>query len=104
DNIDVVLANEKVDLDALAFLYMLKTITDPKDYAYYKKVISLASKLEDYETALFYLEELLKQGYRNKKELYSLADTALLRISPQFNALLEKYLKQSRYDRAVPDN
>ncbi|MEO1012693.1 MAG: alpha/beta hydrolase [Bacteroidota bacterium] len=103
DNIDVVMANESVDKGALGFLYMLKTITDPKDYEYYKKVISLSSEIEDYGTALFYLEELLKQGYTDKKELYTLENTALLRISPQFNTLLEKYLNESRYEIA-PEN
>lgn len=98
DNIDFVAANKVVDLEALNLLYMLKTITAPKEYAAYLKVISNSSKVEDYGTALFYLEELLKNGYTNKNELYNLADTALLRITPEFNFLVDKYLKDARYE------
>lgn len=47
---------------------------------------------------MFYLEELLKTGYNDKQELYALEDTALLRITPEFNELVYKYLKDARYD------
>ncbi len=98
DNIDMIGAERNVDQEALFFLWMLKTITDSNDFSYYLKVISESSKMEDYGTALFYLEELLKNGYQNKKELYNLENTALLRITPQFNEIVEKYLKEARYD------
>lgn len=98
DNIDFIKADKRVDLEALNFLYMLKTITAPTEYASYLKVISNSSKLEDYGTALFYLEELLKNGYTDKNELYALEDTALLRITPEFNELIAEYLKDARYD------
>ncbi len=98
DNIDFIKAAKVVDLEALNLLYMLKTITAPMDYDPYLKVISSSSKMEDYGTALFYLEELLKNGYNDKKELYDLEDTALLRITPEFNELVAKYLQDSRYD------
>ena len=48
------------------------------------------SKIEDYGTAIFYLEELLKNGFTNQKKIYSLEHTALLRITPEFNALIAK--------------
>jgi|GEM_PF-370556 len=98
DNIDALKAEENIDEEALGFLWMLKTITDPFDHSYYLKIISQSSKFEDYGTALFYLEELLKKGYQNKEALYNLENTALLRISPQFNELVDKYLKAARYD------
>ncbi|WP_419214133.1 alpha/beta hydrolase [Maribacter sp. X9] len=98
DNIDFIVAAKVVDFEALNFLYMLKTITSPAEYTSYLKVISNSSKIEDYGTALFYLEELLKHGYADKKELYALEHTALLRITPEFNELVEKYLKDARYD------
>ncbi|PHQ59416.1 MAG: alpha/beta hydrolase [Maribacter sp.] len=97
DNIDVIKAEPTIDLEALTFLYMLKTITAPKDYAAYLQVISNSANMEDYGTALFYVEELLKNGYTNKAELYALEDTALLRITPEFNEIVEKYLKEARY-------
>lgn len=98
DNIDLVNAQDTIDEEALNFLWMLKTITAPKEYKNYLKIISNNAKLSDYGTALFYVEELLKQGYSNKDELYSLENTSLLRISPEFNEIVEKYLKEARYD------
>ena len=98
DNIDFIEAEDVVDYEALNLLHMLKTITSPKDYNAYLKVISISSKMEDYGTALFYLEELLKTGYTDKSGLYSLEHTALFRIMPEFNEMVEKYLKGARYD------
>ena len=98
DNMDVINSDEVLDVQALNFLYMLRTITMPNDSEGYLKVISNSSLIEDYGTALFYLEELLKTGYSNKTELYSLENTALLRITPEFNEIVNKYLKEARYD------
>ncbi len=98
DNIDIEKAEYLVNEEAVSFLYMLKTITDPKDYTSYLKIISDSANYEDYGTALFYLEELLKNGYKDKAELYALEHTALLRITPEFNKIVDKYLKDARYD------
>ncbi|WP_116770706.1 alpha/beta hydrolase [Maribacter litoralis] len=98
DNIDFVSAQENLDFEALNLLYMVKTITSPKEFDAYLKVISISSKMENYGTALFYLEELLKNGYTDKNSLYSLEHTALFRIMPEFNEMVEKYLKSARYD------
>ena len=98
DNIDIVQSEEVVDEDALALLYMLKTILEPDNFEYYLKTISLSAKNEDYGTSLFYLEEALKKGFKDKEKLYSLEGTALFRITPEFNELVSKYLKDARYD------
>jgi hypothetical protein len=98
DNIDFIKAQTSINEEALLFLWMVNTITDVKKYDSYLKIISLSSKVEDYGTALFYLEELLKAGYSNTEELYALENTALLRIAPEFNELVAKYLKNARYD------
>lgn len=98
DNIDYVAADKEPDLEALNLLYMIKTITAPNEYTSYLKVISTSSKMEDYGTALFYLEELLKNGYTDTQTLYSIEHTALFRIMPEFNEVVEKYLKGARYD------
>ena len=98
DNIALVQSGQMIDEDALAFLYMLKTILAPENFEFYLKTISLSAKNEDFGTALFYLEEALKKGFKDKDKLYSLEDTALLRITPEFNAVVEKYLKDSRYE------
>lgn len=98
DNMDVIRSQPTIDEEALNFLWMLNTILSPKEYSNYLKVISLNAKVEDFGTALFYLEELLKVGYDNVDELYALEHTALLRITPEFNGLVDKYLKKARYD------
>lgn len=98
DNIDMVNSGNQVDQEALSLLWMMKTITDPTDHSYYLKIISNSAKFGDYGTSLFYLEELLKKGYTDKAELYSLENTALLRITPEFNEIVAKYLKDARYE------
>jgi len=98
DNIDIVRGGSQVNQEVLNLLWMLKTITDPYNYGYYLKIISSSAQMEDYGTSLFYLEELLKKGYSDKAELYSLEGTALLRITPEFNEIVARYLKDARYD------
>ncbi len=98
DNVDLVKMDSPVDEEALNFLWMVNTVTDPTSYDPYLKIIAFNSKVEDYGTALFYLEELLKNGYTDQEALYSIDHTALLRISPEFNEIVAKYLKEARYD------
>lgn len=98
DQLDIVKAESPVDEEALNFLWMVNTITDAKEYQSYLNVISYNAKVEDYGTALFYLEELLKNGYTDQTELYALEHTALFRIMPEFNKVVDKYLKSARYD------
>ena len=97
DNIELVQSDKLIDEDALAFLYMLKTITEPDNFDFYMKIIALSAKNEDFGTSLFYLEEAFKAGFKDTEKLYSLENTALLRINPKFNALVSKYLKNTRY-------
>nr|WP_293168414.1 alpha/beta hydrolase [Allomuricauda sp.] len=104
DYIDIIASEKVVDEDALAFLYMLKTILEPDNYEYYLKTISISAKNDDFGTSLFYLEELLKKGFKDKEKLYSLENTALFRITPEFNELVSKYLKDARYDIKVDEN
>jgi hypothetical protein len=98
DYIDQVSIEKPVDEEALMFLWMLKTITAPEEYGNYLKIISMSAKYEDYGTSLFYLEELLKNGYTDKGKLYELENTALLRITPEYNEIIGNYLKSARYD------
>jgi hypothetical protein len=98
DNIRMVAKAEQPDEDALIFLYMLKTVTAPLDFGNYLQVVSLTAKYGDFGTANFYLEELLRKGYQDAQRLYSLPNTALLRITPEYNQLIEKYLRAARYD------
>ncbi len=98
DHIDLSRVENPVDLEAINFLWMLKTITAPQEFDNYLNVISISAQMNDYGTALFYLEELLKNGFTDKARLYSIDHTALLRITPEFNEIVLKYLKDARYD------
>jgi hypothetical protein len=97
-NEEVLIKEDVLDEEGLLFLWMLKTITKPNDYDTYKNIISYTSKTEDYGTALFYLEELLKAGYKNEESLYTIENTALLKITPEYNELITKYLNSARYE------
>ena len=85
------------DIPAVVFLLMLRTIVHPKDYVAYLGVISYSSKMEDYGTALFYVEALLENGYKDLDTLGALPETGLLRIMPEYQALLEVYLNKGLY-------
>ena len=98
DNIDVLKSMEAVDKEGLNFLWMLKTVVNPKEYENYLNIISYNAKENNTSTALFYLEELLKNGYTDRAKIYQLEDTALLRLTPEFNDIVAKYLKEARYD------
>jgi hypothetical protein len=85
------------DIPAVVFLLMLRTIVHPEDYVAYLAVISYSSKMEDYGTALFYVEALLENGYTDLDTLGALPETGLLRIMPEYQALLEVYLNKGLY-------
>jgi len=85
------------DIPAVVFLLMLRTVVNPLDYAAYLALISYSSKMEDYGTALFYLEALLENGYTDLDTLSVLPETGLLRIMPEYQALLEVYLNKGLY-------
>ncbi|MFM1879071.1 MAG: hypothetical protein RLZZ241_1937 [Bacteroidota bacterium] len=93
------LAGNKEDLDnpGLLWLNMLKTITCPEVPQAYLNVISLAYRMGDAGTALYYLEELLRQGYNDSDALYAIPGTSLLRIQADYNRIIAKYLGTSRY-------
>jgi hypothetical protein len=76
---------------------MLKTITCPEVPQAYLNVISLAYRMGDAGTALYYLEELLRQGYNDSDALYAIPGTSLLRIQADYNRIIAKYLGTSRY-------
>ena len=89
---NIAIAEEEDDKEGVLLLWMLKTITDPADPGYYLKVIQEGARIEDFGTALFYMEELLKTGFKDTDELNKLEHTGLLRISPEYKALIDKYI------------
>ncbi|PKV52366.1 hypothetical protein ATE84_4478 [Aquimarina sp. MAR_2010_214] len=91
------LPKEEENLEENLFLNILSTIVDEKDFESYRNVISLSARDQDNETALFYLEQLLKNGYKDLDALYTIEGTLALRISKKYNKLVKKYLGNSKY-------
>ena len=91
------LENEHAALEKKMVANMIQTIFNPHNYQAYKNIISLSAQDNDFGTALFYLEEMLKHGYKNKDGLYNIEGTLGLRLTPEYNAIIEKYLGTARY-------
>ncbi len=91
------LQESETTLEQSLLINMVQTIFDQTNFEAYKNILSLSALDGDYNTALFYLEEMLKNGYDNEEELYNIEGTLGLRMTPQFNWLVKKYLGSSRY-------
>jgi len=90
-------SKQKKELDKEIFLNILSTIVDKQDYQSYKRIISLSAMDQDDETAIFYLEKMLQNGYKEMEELYTIEGTLALRISEAYNMMIKKYLGTSKY-------
>ncbi len=87
----------KLNADQRIYFYVLKTVVNSDDYASFRKVISLAAKDNDENTAYFYLEQMLKNGYTDYNAVYTIPNTETMRISPVFNRIVKKYFDKSKY-------
>ncbi|TPN84662.1 hypothetical protein [Aquimarina algicola] len=93
---NVLLDNPKA-LEVNMLLNILSTIIDKDDFDSYKRIISLSAQDRDFKTALFYLEELLKKGYKDLDALYAIDGTLTLRISKEYNKVIQDYLGTSKF-------
>ncbi|MEB3344593.1 hypothetical protein U6A24_03920 [Aquimarina gracilis] len=91
------LSHKPKDFEKKIFLNILSTIVDKKDYNSYFSIISLSTQDMDYETALFYLEKLLENDFKDLDALYNIEGTLPLRITKEYNNLIKKHLGSSRY-------
>ncbi|MHA7058257.1 hypothetical protein ACWGOQ_0013625 [Aquimarina sp. M1] len=91
------IAKEKDNIDSKIFLNILGTIVDKNDFESYKNIISLSVMDQDSGTALFYLEKMLQNGFRELEALYTIEGTLPLRISKEYNNIIKKYLGTSKY-------
>lgn len=89
--------DERASQEEKLMAYMLATVFDQQNFEAYKKVITLSTLEGDFPTALFYLEEMLKNGFKDLDSLYEIEGTLGLKITKEFNWLIKKYLGQSRY-------
>ncbi len=97
NNYTLLQQNENKNFEKRMFLNILSTIVDKKDFKSYLKIISLSAQDEDYKTALFYLDKLLQNGYKDFEALYAIEGTLALKITKDYNVLIEKYLGKSKY-------
>lgn len=91
------LQEANASIDPLIFTAILQTIFEKENPQGYKNIISLSAQDGDYYTALLYLEDLLKTGFDDMDALYNIPGTLDLKLSPEFNELVKKYLGSSRY-------
>ncbi|ETN95227.1 hypothetical protein P278_19820 [Zhouia amylolytica AD3] len=83
--------------ESLLFINIFYTLLTPDKNEPYLKTVQLSTLLGKYDMALYYLEELLKKGYKDVAVLDNLEGIALLRISTEYNDLLTKYNLRTRY-------
>ncbi len=91
------LKSMQAGIDSLIFTSIMRTVFDKENPEGYFSIISLSAQDGDYYTAMLYLEDLLKTGYKNLEELYDIPGTLNLKLSPEFNELVKKYLGESKY-------
>jgi len=94
------ITNSSASIDSKIFISVLRTAINKNDPEAYLKVISLAGTDGDYETALLYLEDLLKTGYSDMESLYNIDGALDLRFSPEYNEIIRKYLGTSKFSVA----
>ncbi|TVZ25643.1 hypothetical protein JM83_0569 [Gillisia sp. Hel_I_86] len=94
----------KFGIDRLILVSILRTIFDKENPEGYFSIISLSAQDGDYYTALLYLEDLLITGYDDLEQLYDIPGTLDLKLSPEFNELVKKYLGESKYYNIPSDN
>ncbi|HSP12554.1 MAG TPA: hypothetical protein VLO29_08500 [Salegentibacter sp.] len=87
----------KAGIDTKIFVGVLRTAIDKEDPEAYLKIISLAGHDGDHQTALLYLEDLLKTGFDDTEALYNIDGILDLKLSREYNDLIRKYLGESKY-------
>lgn len=90
-------------LDVKIFASLLRTVLNKQDPEAYLNIVKLAGQDGDYETALLYLEDLLKLGFDDMEALYNIPGILDLRLSPEYNELIQKYLGESKYYQVETD-
>ncbi|MFC6859241.1 hypothetical protein [Zunongwangia atlantica] len=87
----------KASIDSKIFISILKTIVDKNDPDAYLSIVKLAGHDGDAETAMLYLEDLLKTGYKDFNKLYEIEGILDLQMSTEFNLLIEEYGGEAKY-------
>ncbi|WP_335965543.1 alpha/beta hydrolase [Galbibacter sp. PAP.153] len=89
--------NENDGLDNLLYINIFKTLANPKDYSAYITVMRYTVTKGEYGMALYYLEKMLDNGFKDTERLNNEDGIALLRIQPEYNELLDSYGLKTMY-------
>ena len=92
-----IIMDSEAGIDTKIFVSVLRTALDKEDPDAYLKIISLAGHDGDHQTALLYLEDLLKTGYDDMEALYEIDGILDLKLSREYNDLVREYLGEAKY-------
>lgn len=87
---EVIPALDTTNTDQMLFANAFMVLLNPDHEDAYLEVLRYSVKKGEYGMALFYLEQLLKQGFRDVARLNAMDDIALLRILPEYSDILEE--------------
>ena len=97
------IANSDASIDTKILTAVLRTALDKQDPDAYLYIIRVAGQDGDYETALLYLEDLLKTGYSNMESLYDIDGILDLTFTKEYNDIIQSYLGGAKYYKAALD-
>jgi len=92
--------NSRANARSKVFVSILRTIFDKKDPEAYLNIIKIAGHDGDHQTALLYLEDLLKTGFNNMEALYDIEGILDLKLSKAYNEKIREYLGEAKYYKA----
>ncbi|MBI6120058.1 hypothetical protein [Salegentibacter maritimus] len=92
--------NSQAKAKSKIFVSVLRTIFAKDDPAAYLTIIKIAGHDGDHETALLYLEDLLKTGYKDMDALYNIEGILDLKLSKAYNDKIREYLGEAKYYKA----
>lgn len=97
------IGNSDASVDTKILTAVLRTALDIQDPDAYLYIIRVAGQDGDHETALLYLEDLLKTGYSNMESLYDIDGILDLTFTKEYNDIIQSYLEDAKYYNAALD-
>ncbi|MDX1544558.1 MAG: hypothetical protein R3214_11485, partial [Christiangramia sp.] len=91
------IVDANIPIDTKIFISVLRTAISKDDPEAYLKIISLAGADGDYDTALLYLEDLLKTGYSDLQRLYNIDGILDLQFTREYNQIIKNYLGEAKF-------
>lgn len=92
--------NSEATNKSKVFVSILRTIFAKNDPEAYLNIIKIAGHDGDHETALLYLEDLLKTGFNDMEALYDIEGILDLKLSEAYNDKIREYLGEAKYYKA----